>query len=89
MQKDVSKVMAAMLADDTLVRATRYLSPRLVVRATRRRYGRARRAVRGVTEILVTIGKPNHRERAFIRDAKRAGEPFPVKKTQLQYGRRS
>jgi hypothetical protein len=35
------------------------------------------------TEIVVTIGKPNYAERKFIELAKKAGEPFPIKKIQL------
>jgi hypothetical protein len=61
--------------------ATRYISPKLVIRATRRQRidARARRI-----ELIVTIGQPNYRERQFIKLLKRAGEPFPVRAVQLR-----
>lgn len=65
----------ALREDTWMRRATAYLSPRLVVKATRqrpydRRYG-------GET-FVVTIGAPNYRERAWIKLAKAGREPFPV-----------
>ncbi len=35
--------------------------------------------------IVLKIGRPNFREREFIRACKKAGEPFPVKKIQLKF----
>jgi hypothetical protein len=63
-------------------RVTAYRSTRLVVKATRRHRvdRRSRRE-----EFVVTIGPPNFRERAFIKQCQRAGEPFPVlSKAQIQ-----
>jgi hypothetical protein len=62
-------------------RATRYLSSRLTVKATRRHKfdGRASRR-----EVVVTIGAPNYAENIFIKRCKQAGEPFPVKRVLLQ-----
>ena len=62
-----------------------YLSPDLVVRATRRHKLNGSRCSQIHHEILLTIGKPNYAEREFIRDCKKAGEPFPVKKMQLKW----
>lgn len=61
-------------------RATKFLAPERTVKATYQGR-RDRRATRHT--ILVTIGRPNYRERQFIRACRRAGEPFPVKKVQI------
>lgn len=59
--------------------ATVYVTPHWRVTATRRF-----RSLRGVsTDLVVTVGKPNYRQRKFIAACKKAGEPFPVKKPQL------
>ena len=33
----------------------------------------------------LTCGKPNFAERAFVKKAVKAGEPFPVRKVQLKF----
>ena len=66
-------------------RATKYVSPTLVYKATARH--RLRRGARTV-EMVVTIGKPNYAESRFIAVAKKAGEPFPVKKVQVKAWRK-
>ena len=74
----LKQVIAPLLAGNR--KATKYLSPRLVVKASRRhkpRYG-------ANVEIVLTIGRPNYTEREFIADAKKAGEGFPVRKVQLK-----
>ena len=60
--------------------AVKYLSPKSVVKATARFKPRRRERHR---EVLVSVGVPNYRERGFIKAAKKAGEPFPIKKIQL------
>lgn len=62
-------------------RATKFLSPVMVVKATRPH--RFDRRSRGQT-VVVTVGKPNYRERRFLKACRKAGEPLPVKKIQLQ-----
>lgn len=75
------EVVEEMLRGDVRV-ATKYLSPTLTVRASRRRVnGRVPR--RGSVDVVLTIGRPNHAARAFARAAKKAGEPFPVRKVQI------
>lgn len=64
--------------------ATKYLDERLIVRATRRAHKR-KFNVRDNVEIVLTIGRPNYAERAFIRACKKAKEPFPVKKIQIKF----
>jgi hypothetical protein len=63
-------------------KATYYHAPNYVVKMTRRHRGRSNARTQ---EFVLTIGRPNHAERGFIRKAKKVGEPFPIKKIQLRY----
>lgn len=65
-----------------LRRATVYLDPREVVKVTRQhRYdGRKKRE-----HFILTVGAPNYRERAFIKQAQAAGEKFPIRNVQLAW----
>lgn len=64
-------------------RATKYLSPKLVVVAHRIvRGGKLDKRDKNI-DIRLKIGAPNIHERAFIKDCITAGEPFPVKKIQI------
>lgn len=66
--------------------STAYISDKLVVRVSRRTYLRRTRGVKPI-ELSVTIGRPNYHARKFITLAKRAGEPFPIKKAHLTFQR--
>ena len=88
-----SRVAAALL-DSGARKATLYLSPKLTVKASRSIYKKKdgsyqkvedKRASRA--DIVFTAGVPNYEERLFIRQAVKAGEPFPIKKVQLKYVR--
>lgn len=70
-----------LMLDRRLKHATKFLTSQYTVKATHRGTwdGRDSR-----NEILVTVGRPNHAERRFIRLAKKAGEPFPIKKIQVK-----
>ena len=70
--------------DPTVQQATKYLTPTLIARVTRRFKHRARDRRQ---EFVVTVGEPNYREREFIRDCRRAGESFPVKRVILKHAR--
>ena len=63
-------------------RVTQFVSPTLVVRATRQfKYNlRATRAT-----FLVTYGAPNYRERLDIKLFKKACEPFPVRRLRFDH----
>lgn len=77
-----------MLHGGKVHRATKYMETNLVVRATRPLsgpVGKRRIDRRENFTVLLTIGKPNHRERDFIKMCKKAGEPFPVKNIQLKF----
>lgn len=93
----IPAVIKAVIGQD-VVRATKYLSDKMVVRACRPKY----KTYKGKTgakslasyvlprsndnlHIVLTIGKPNYEQREFIGKCKKAGEPFPVKKVQLKF----
>lgn len=79
-----NKVVDAIVnSDNTVVRATEYLSPKLIVRAVRKMYGKKIVKNHNV-EITLTIGRPNYVEREFIKTCIKAKEPFPIKKVQLK-----
>lgn len=63
-------------------RSVVYIDNKTVVMATNQRTldGRDRSRT-----ILVTYGAPNYRQRRFIKQCRKAKEPFPVKKAQLEY----
>jgi 2-keto-4-pentenoate hydratase len=82
MLKYVGKVVEALIEAEA-IKAVKYVSIDLTIKATRRVYGRKMSLSKLPFEIVLTIGKPNYAERQFIRDCKIAGEPFPVKKIQL------
>jgi hypothetical protein len=62
-------------------RVTIFVSPIKTVKVTRR--SKIRRG--GKQEFIVTIGRPNWHERQRIKQFKKVGEPFPVKRPQLHY----
>ena len=85
--KMVASVTQALLTNRAW-RAVKYITPRKVIRATQRRYKRAPGRELGDLndfQILVHSGRPNYRERQFIRDCTKTGEKFPVRKIQLQF----
>ncbi len=63
-------------------KATVFQSEDHVVKATRRCKPNARART---TEVILTIGKPNYEERAFVTACRMAGEKFPVRKVQLKF----
>lgn len=82
-----SEVVEYLINDPTILRATKYMSPNLVVRAVRRSwraFGRKTRVVENI-QVALTIGRPNYLEREFIELCKKAREPFPIKKVQLKF----
>ena len=56
-------------------------APNMIVRATEMRKPTGGSVTR---TFVVTYGRPNFRERAFIRLCQKAGEPFPVFKLRLK-----
>jgi len=76
------RLLTTILNNKSLRRVTEYVTPTYTAKATRQR----RHDGRGRAEtILLTIGRPNYRERAFIKWALEANEPFPIRKLQLTF----
>jgi hypothetical protein len=73
--------LAEIILEGGAKQATKVFSPSLVVKATRK--GKRRKGS-NVT-LLFTVGRPNYAQRQFISKAKRAGEPFPIKKVLLSF----
>lgn len=73
--------------------ATKYLTPKLRIKLTRKAYeDDFRRGAFSTTaaalrnqEFTLSVGDPNYEERQFVADCRKAGEPFPVKQIQLKY----
>lgn len=80
--KDVAQVVDTLLRTGAH-RATKYIDPNLTVKATKKNFS-GKRPSKGLLELAVTIGRPNFAERKFIALARKAGEPFPVKKIQVK-----
>lgn len=87
MDKEIKAAVADVV--ETLInsqakKATKFLSPKLVVSASRRLYNNKIDKRDRRTDVVLKIGIPNYLEREFIADCKKANEPFPVKKIQLK-----
>lgn len=82
--KHVETVVRAVI-DAGAHKATKFISPKLVIRATQRLYRRKAAAKRDDADIVLTIGRPNYAERKFIAACKKGSEPFPVRKVQLKF----
>jgi hypothetical protein len=66
-------------------KATKYISDKLTIKATLKRYKGKIPRKGDALDIVFTVGKPNYEERDFIKMCKKVGEPFPVKKVQLKF----
>lgn len=81
--KHVEQVVKALLLNDGVYKATKYVSEKSVVRATLRRY-RGRISRGGNIEIALTVGRPNFAERKFIAACRKARVTFPVRTIQIK-----
>lgn len=72
-------VVGALVASDAKT-AIKYLSPKLIAKATWRHKPKASNTHE---ECVVTFGAPGYLQAQFIKSAIKAGEPFPIKKVQL------
>ena len=79
--KWIATVTATLIATKDAKSAIKYLSDKLVVKATWHNKPKANN--RGET-MIVTFGKRNYREVAFIQDLIKAGKQFPIKEIQLK-----
>ena len=83
--KEVAAVVSTLI-ETSAVKTTKYVGPKLIIRAVRKRYGK-KISNKSNVEITLTIGRPNYAEREFIKLCKKAKEPFPVKQIQIKHGR--
>ena len=81
----VSSVVAALI-NTGAVTATKFVSERETVRASRMRE-RGKINQRIPIQICLTLGPPNYTARKFVKLCRKAGEPFPVQKIQLTFSR--
>ena len=79
-------VIDCIISNEQVLRATKYVSPKHIIRAVRKSYRfNGRKPRKGANlEIHITIGRPNYLEREFVKECQKVGEPFPVKKIQLK-----
>ena len=78
----IRAVAAALLENKDLRRATKFLRPDFVVKATWVHRLTMRDPQRSM---VVTVGRPNYVERAGVKILLKAGEPFPVKKVGWKF----
>ncbi len=81
---EICKKVIEPLILNEVIKATKYINPKFVIKAKRKAFN-GKISKRGNIEIILTIGRPNFQERQFIKQAIKAGEPFPIKKIQLKY----
>lgn len=81
----VMKAVMAILECPDLKRATVYLDDKTTVKCTR--YRPVDRQMR-VESVVLTFGRSNYAERKFIKLCKKAGQKFPVGKSQLKWFKR-
>lgn len=74
-------VISSLLVLSNKRKATKFIGPHLVVKATRQRKTRKNASHH---TFLLTVGQPNYLERKFIKQSLAAGEKFPVKKVQTR-----
>lgn len=80
---EVGRVVRTLMYSDAHV-ATKYIDKNFIVRATRK-LSQKKIDKRQNAEVILTIGRPNARESLFIKQCKKAGESFPIKKIQLKF----
>lgn len=73
----------ALLLETGARKAVKYINEKQIVRASRVSYNG--KFSKGNIQIVLTIGRPNYREREFIKSCKKTKENFPIKKIQLVF----
>lgn len=79
MKNPVQKMLELLEQNPQLRQVRYYRSPKRVVKLTRRQKSRK------TTEYILTVGKPNYRDRQFIRLCIRARQPFPINRLIKTY----
>lgn len=79
-----AKAIESVLMHKNIRKAIVYVSPSMVVKATRFHKPRGRSYQ---TTLVVTFGTPGYQELAFIKKCKKAGQSFPIRAAQLRFYR--
>jgi hypothetical protein len=66
-------------------KAIKYLSPKLTVKATRKRFKGKIDKRSKIAEIMFTVGAPNYEERKFIKGAVKMGMAFPLNQITTKF----
>lgn len=80
----VGRVLEALI-ENKAHKATAYLSDKFVINMTCKLYNGKLLLNKNHDEIILTLGRPNYEQREFIKQCKKVGESFPVKKIQLRF----
>lgn len=83
MSTKFQEMIDLLFSNPKLKTVTQYISPLNVVRVTKsnKHNNRKKRS----NTYLVTVGKPNYKSALFVKACVKAGEPFPVRRLQLDY----
>lgn len=85
MDKNIQNAIATVMnavSHSKVYYAAKYLSEKMVVRATRPRFDG--KLSKGNLAVTLVVGKPNFKQREFIKMCKKAKVPFPVRNVQLK-----
>lgn len=74
--------LAEVILEGGAKQATKYLDEKTVVTAT---FKGKRHRNAPKSEIVFKVGRPNYRERQFIKTCKKAKVKFPIRKLQLKF----
>lgn len=85
MKKYYSDLVEIIINKPTVIKATKYIGPKEIVRAVRQTYKKFKPRKGENIQITLTIGKPNYAEREFIKLCQKVKEPFPVAGVQLKF----
>lgn len=77
-----------LLEDLHIKKVSNFIAPNLVLSIlaeTFRDEKKKKKRLGGSNKFIVKFGRPNYKEREFIKACKKANEPFPIKKLQIKY----
>lgn len=80
----IEKLVELLMSDRSIKTVTYYESPKKTIRLTKKHRSDGYKSARYSTYAL-TIGAPNYLAVRFIKACQKAGEPFPVKKPQINF----
>jgi len=85
MKKYYSDLVEIIINKPTVIKATKFVGPKEIVRAVRQTYKKFKPRKGDNIQITLTIGKPNYAEREFIKKCQLAKESFPVVGVLLKF----